>query len=243
MKNIKILILILGLGLSGAALAKEKKAKKKAEREEEPAGPSGNGGSSDKRAHSHFWVAGGGGGVMGGVTGGTLEGAYVLSSLLQVGGGFAAGSEDLNAGSTGNTSDITITNDKIGAKLFFAKARFFVGNSFNVASVLSYRIISATADIKTTDGANEVDMEVKSSSITVGLTIGNHWAFDNGLTIGADWIGYHYPVSSSAKTATTTKGALSQAETSFADDTQKLGEDLGKIAHTQVLVGTLGFLF
>lgn len=248
MKKTLLSLLIAGV-LAPTAFAAPKNKKKKpknadtdAAASDEPAAPPSNGGTWEVRSRKKVWVAAGGGNVLGGITGGNVEGAYEMGPALQVGGGVALGSQDIPLDDA-NDQVVKVDEAKIGGTLFFAKGRYFFGNSFNVAGVLSYRVITASAKINTVDGTSGLDMEVKSTSITAGVTIGNHWAFNNGLTLGADWIGYHIPLTSGAKTTTTTRGVLTGSSDEFAKDTQDAGETLGKTAHAQLLVATIGFLF
>lgn len=247
MKTFAAIVLLAAALVGPAAEAKAKKSDvKKAEPSQ--AAPSSKGGSWDVRSRSHAWVAGGGGNIVGGINGGDVEGAYVSSPTLQFGGGAAMGSRALGVGSSeegGLTS--SVTNDKLTGLLVFGKARFFVGNSFNVSGIVSYRRIEVAADIDVTDTATNVSgglsVDVVSTSFTAGIAIGNHWAFDSGLTLGADWIGYNQPLVSTAKSSTTRRGVLTSGGEDLSDSVQSMAEKLGKTAHAQLLVGTIGFLF
>jgi len=39
-----------------------------------------------------------------------------------------------------------------------------------------------------------VDGSIKGQAIFIGGSIGNHWTYDNGFTIGCDWFGFMVPV-------------------------------------------------
>ncbi len=80
--------------------------------------------------------------------------------------------------------------------------RYFPGNSFNFRGGVSYRKLSATMGdsivSKIAERPAHLDV-LEITSYAVNLGVGNRWQFDNGITLGADWIDINIPVYSERK--------------------------------------------
>jgi hypothetical protein len=72
------------------------------------------------------------------------------------------------------------------------QARHYPGNSFNISFGLLYQKGSAElgADIPKTPVVNAFEME--NFGVTAGL--GNRWQWENGITVGVDWIRINQPL-------------------------------------------------
>lgn len=196
------------------------------------------GSSEGVRSKRMFGVKIGGGNVIGGLSGPMAEVDYFISPSLVTGGGFYSGSLTL----TDLSSSATITTiGKLSGTMIFAKAKYFVGNSFYLMGVFGQRQIDSEAEIFSVGKTDGMIVNTSSSSITVGLNIGNQWSFDSGFTIGIDWIGYHNPISASSSSTTETKGVITANHEEFAKDSEELAETLGTVASGTLFVLGLGF--
>lgn len=180
----------------------------------------------------------GGGNVIGGLSGIMAEVDYFVSPSFVTGIGLYSGSLSLPDLSTSAT---IMTTGKLSGTMIFTKAKYFVGNSFYLTGVFGQRTIEAHAEIFTVGKTDGIIVNTNSSSITVGLNIGNQWSFDSGFTIGVDWIGYHNPIFASSSSSTETKGVVTTNHEEFAKDSEELAETLGAVGSGTLFVLGLGF--
>jgi hypothetical protein len=71
-----------------------------------------------------------------------------------------------------------------------AHTRFFVGQSFYVLGGLGYNTFSGSYGVTINKTKKEVLLPMKASSLSLNIGLGNMWRWDNGFTLGFDWIGY-----------------------------------------------------
>ncbi len=159
-------------------------ASKKKEKDDSSSG-SGSRTSAEARTGHQFGVMAGGGQVVGSINGADVEGYWMPSPSMQVGLAYMQGSEDL-----GTLEDTQFVTDDFGinAKLIVARFRYFIGNTFNLSAVLGERLINAHATISSKTTTDQVKLDINSNSTVVGLTIGNHWTYDFGMTLGVDYV-------------------------------------------------------
>lgn len=196
--------------------------------------------SASARVKKAAGVAVGGGAVVGSAGGFDIEGYWAANSTLQLGVAYMSGQKDLG---TIDDANYTVSDFGVTAQMALVRARYFFANSFNGSLLLGQRLIHGRATIESKTSSDRVVFEVNSSSTVFGVTVGNHWAWANGLTIGADWYGYYLPLASSSSSSTTTEGTISAAHQQVADDAEKAAEELGKTPNDQALVATLGYMF
>lgn len=123
--------------------------------------------------------------------------------------------------------------------LISARYKYFIGNSFYVNSGLGYRQFVFKDKFETLFGAaDNIDAELKSTSLGVEFTIGNQWQWDN-FTLGTDWIGIFVPVSSNSDD----KYLVNGQEPEEAKDLNDSSESLGKTPNYELLRFYLGVTF
>jgi hypothetical protein len=180
----------------------------------------------------------GGGLLAGSIPGPSLDIYYNLGSKIQLGINYGAGSTNIDLSDSEFSS-----SGKIGVSLAAARLRWFMWNNFNTSLLVGMRTVDYSISISSKTSANTVDGEVKTQSVVAGITIGNHWSFESGFTIGCDWFGYIMPLSSKSDSATVTSGDVSVAQEELAETFSESGEELGSTATMQGLIFTVGWAF
>lgn len=192
-------------------------------------------------------VEAGGGFVIGALSGPQIDVLYNMLPDLQLGLMYGSGSLDLKS-AIGDTSDVETRQAKLSGGIIALEAIYFVGNSFYTRLGLGQRSIDADLDLhhKKVDYGIAGTIEADSQILLFG--IGNQWQFDSGFTIGAEWIGYSQPLSSSSSSSLREKGAAAgAAEKSDLDKLKKDFEDaaeaIGESGSSRLLIMSLGWAF
>lgn len=68
--------------------------------------------------------------------------------------------------------------------------RQFFGNSFNVRGGLGY--LQASRNVTYWRGGSRETglVNIENNELVGEVTLGNQWCYDNGMTLGVDWLGY-----------------------------------------------------
>jgi hypothetical protein len=159
---------------------------------------------------------------------------YQAGDHVQFGVLYLGGSADLKDKYTPSAS-VTVSNLRGTSMALWGYGRFFVGNSFSVTSGLGYRSASITLDIADNRGLG-LSGTVSATSFVIPVAIGNHWSWENGLTIGCDWISVMIPITSASSSTTSTNLGQSTL-TTFSEF---MDEQAVKISKT--ISGTLGLV-
>ena len=170
--------------------------------------------------------------------------AYNLGPSLQLGVRALNGSRDLKKDV--DTNKYVLTNlEKADLQMLhvLAQARFFFGNSFNVALGTGMRWVKYAIKVSSKQTSDTVSHSANVNSFVFGASLGNQWVFSNGLTLGCDWISYYQPVASSVKTTTTATGSTSGELKKLSDDLSDTGNKIGKIGAPFILGMQIGFMF
>jgi hypothetical protein len=166
------------------------------------------------------------------------SGVYVekaISPDLRLGLSYLGGSDLVSSSEDGVTADATLKGT-----VFAFNARYFLGSSFNVLGGIAYR--SATIDYKIADATFSINGEISATSMTIPLFIGNSWAWDNGFTVGVDWIGAFVPLTGASQSEI--DGNLpSDAASDLNDKLLDLGVDLSKRTSLTLLLTSIGWAF
>lgn len=199
------------------------------------------GSQSERRSSKKFGSAVGFGFVIGGSALGTdLEGYWFQSKNLSLGLGYMSANSELEKI---EDADFTTENFRLSAQLIGLRSRYFFGESFNMSAFLGQRVIRATVTIQSKSSTDKVDLAITTNSLMFGITVGNHWVLANGLTLGADWIGYFVPLDSSSKSTTKTEGRVTAVHDELAKESAEGAADVGKAPNGQLLVATIGYSF
>lgn len=192
---------------------------------------------------SSFTLGGRGGNFLGGITGFGLEGAYLFNPDQQMVIKGLYASNDL-ASRIEDTPSASIKKLDVNGLLLTGAYRQFFGDSFNMTLGLGYRKIEVEGLIALSTAGDELSFEATSSSVTVQLAIGNIWRWDN-FYLGADWIGFGQPLTSSYESLVTGRGSASDAallNTSLLA-MEDLAKKFGSIGIAQLLLINLGIIF
>lgn len=129
-------------------------------------------------------------------------------------------------------------------KFSLLNRRFSEGSNFNWFYGLSYATLEAKlgSDYLNTVPANErpeSDM-MKIHVVAVDIGIGNRWYFNNGLTLGVDWVGSTIPVSTTKKEQHFTDNSTDQNDV---DNVNKFINFAAQIPRVYTLKLQLGYAF
>jgi hypothetical protein len=109
--------------------------------------------------------------------------------------------------------------------LYMARARWFTGNSFNLAAGIGLRkslhssrpILFTSSDSETSPSDtlsladSTDDYEIRADHLVGELSIGNRWQF-SAFTIGCDWIGFASPIRELSFKETAYNGQVSESD-------------------------------
>ena len=183
------------------------------------------------------------GNIIGGLSGAGGDAYWFHPSGWQLGGAAYTASTDLKSSIKEDSSAVRLNKAKVDGSLILIQGRYYLGNSFHLTGGIGQRTIRADFDAESTVTSDRILIDVEVSSWVLQMAIGNTWFWTNGFFIGADWIGYAYPLSSTRKVSSHATGAVSAS----LKDIQKTGEDLadtlGKTGSGMVLVLNVGFAF
>ena len=181
--------------------------------------------------------------LFGGISGGGLDGFMHKSPSLLLGGAFYSGGTDFKDSLNEDKSSVRLNKAEVSDYMFLLQARWFVGNSFNLTGGLGQRKISASFEAESVSSGDKVGIDVDVTSLVAQFALGNTWSFKSGFVLGADWIGYSYPLTSSRKVSSSATGSVSSALQDFQDIGEDLGDSLGKAGAAMLLVLNVGWAF
>lgn len=199
--------------------------------------------SADVRASKQWQVAARAGNFLGGIFGVGLEAGRLQNHTWQYSVVAMTGSMDLR---DKIEDDPVISLDKFRAdgQVVLALVRGFIGNSFYVSGGLGLRRVSFLMKISDRDSSEDgLDISGEATSAIVQLNVGNAWAWDSGLYLGADWIGYSAPFAKSYRSSVKARGVISDSVDEFSELVEDTAEDLGSLPSSQALVLTAGIMF
>jgi hypothetical protein len=84
-----------------------------------------------------------------------------------------------------------IDTDRDNVFVFQAEYRYFTNNTFYIKPSVYYRRVDEYLGENFLTG-DEIRDDYRD--IGVGFTIGNQWQLNNWLSVGVDWLGFHYNV-------------------------------------------------
>jgi len=183
------------------------------------------------------------GNVIGGLVGGGVDGFMFHSSGVHFGGVFYSASKDLADSLKEDETTVRLTKAIAEGRLVLLQARYFFGNSFHLGGGLGQRQIKAILAAESTVTSDKVAIEVEVNSWVAQLAFGNTWYWNNGFFVGADWIGYVVPLSSSRSVSSSATGAVSASLQDIHDSGEDLGDALGKTSSAMTLVLNVGYAF
>jgi len=167
------------------------------------------------------------------------EAFWQIKKELSVGGMFLLGSESLNKTNAG-----LVSKGGISSYQFSAQSRFYVMNNFAINGGLAYRMISATVTVEDQfDSSNFVTAGFDANSIALNASIGNHWTWTNGFTVGCDWIGWQQVISSSYSTNVSGGGFASSATSDALPMVEIIAKEVSQASLLQLLMVSVGFMF
>lgn len=170
-----------------------------------------------------------------------VGGHYTLSPKIQVGFDYLTGSKDI-VGEFQKTGSVEVTKATLSGMAAFAYGRYFFGNSFNAMAGLGIRNATGTLRVEDTSTKEFFESKLSISSFVMPIAIGNHWSFDNGFSIGCDWVAAFVPLSGSAKTTSSTNISDPDID-KFYDDFQKTGDSLAKTTSLTLALTSIGWQF
>jgi hypothetical protein len=257
-------MLLLPLNIASAKAKKKKNPKKAAQKTTETSDTvdsettettdaAGEAGEAPKthglqytnRSEKHVLGAGVQGGfVLGGVTGFGVNVFHPLSPRWQLALEYQVGNySDSSGKADAETSSDIVSKSELNINLINAYARFFVWESFNLHLGLGQRMIDYSIVVEDKTGDNSIEVSGKASSTNIIFGLGNIWTFGFGLYVGADWIAYMQPVSSTYSSSTKTTGVLTTLQDELAKDGQDLAKFMAEVGTTQLLMVNVGYVF
>lgn len=205
--------------------------------------------SRTARSNKTVTVEAGGGLVIGALSGPQIDVLYNMMPDLQLGLMYGSGALDLKS-AVGSTSDVEVREASVSGSIVALEALYFIGNSFYTRLGLGQRSIEATIDIHHKKIDYGIAGSIKADSQILLFGIGNQWQFDSGFTIGAEWVGYSQPMSSSSSSSLKEKGSAATATGSEKSDLDKLKKDfedaaesIGESGSARLLILSLGWAF
>jgi hypothetical protein len=94
-----------------------------------------------------------------------------------------------------DTPFIGVDLGEIRERRFTLHARRYVGNSFHFTSGAVYSAFKAGLGSDFLDDlGNELNSEFSADNLGVTAGLGNRWQWDNGITLGVDWLRLNVPV-------------------------------------------------
>jgi hypothetical protein len=140
-------------------------------------------------------------------------------------------------------AQFAVTKANGSAFQIMANGRYFFGNSFSVLAGLGYRNGTVSFDVSAKQSQVSVASKATAQSVILFSAIGNHWAFDNGFTLGCDWIAASLPLSQSGSHTLTTTGLTASEQTTLKNIMSDLATDLGGITSLTLALVNVGYRF
>ncbi len=201
-----------------------------------------NSDSSGARSNRKFGVGIRGGNFAGGFYGAGLEGQFLLNKNFQFAANYYSGSRVVSESEV----HANYVLDKLEPRVTLATAlsRYYFGNSFFGGLGIGYRTANDEIGAHGT-GSDNITISINTRTLLIIPSVGNCWTWDSGFYIGADWIGYGFPISSAYGVTTDYQGnSFTQEDV---DDLQlkmeKASEKIANAGNGQWLLINLGFLF
>ncbi|MCA2961964.1 MAG: hypothetical protein IOD12_17070 [Silvanigrellales bacterium] len=160
-----------------------------------------------------------------------------------------AGSENLvKEISKSDSSDVEASKFDISGAAIDVFTRFHpMKGTFSFKAGLGYRMANAEYGIRSKTTNFTLDGKLAISSVVVPVFVGNHWALDNGLFVGCDWVGAYFPLTGSSTSSLTATGAVGTTSQKEIDDLnekfKKTGDKLAKSVSLTLLVVGVGYQF
>ena len=205
--------------------------------------------SRTARSTKTVTVEAGGGFVIGALSGPQVDVLYNMAPDLQLGLMYGSGSLDLKS-AVGNTSEVEVREATVSGSIIALEALYFIGNSFYTRIGLGQRTVAADLNIKHRQIDYGIVGTIEANSMIFLFGLGNQWQFDSGFTIGAEWIGYTQPISSSSSSSLKSTGSAATGTDADKADLDKMKKDfedtaesLGKAGSTRLLILSLGWAF
>lgn len=97
------------------------------------------------------------------------------------------------------------------------------GNSFYTNLGLARRVTALEATLDPVTGSDEVSARIELTSLGADLQVGNRWQWDR-FTLGCDWLGFFYPVSTSGSLEIGAAGAKHEEKDELKGLARRFGE-------------------
>ena len=206
------------------------------------------GSSASARRAGSGGVEMGYGGVAGAISGTQLHGYYAITSNLNVGLTYSSGEEDFKDELSNDVFFKKVHEASASAEVAAITARYFFGNSFYVNGGLGQRKVSLALDVESELLDYRARGKIETNSVVALIGIGNQWQWDNGFSLGCEWIGASIPLTSSNsgeyKELSRNGTALADDSAEEAnDDISEVARDLGKATLGRALMLSAGWAF
>jgi len=175
------------------------------------------------------------------VSGTSLALDYNLTPSLQL--EFRGASGDFNGDDLVDSNYDTVYVHKLNldAQLYEARAKLFLGNSFYFAGGLGQRHLGI--DVEASDFQTQVQGDFTADSTCFQFGLGNIWTLDSGLFLGAEWLAFSIPLSSTSSSSYNVRGASDADTEKLKRDTQDVADRLGKVTSVGLLTFHIGYQF
>lgn len=151
-----------------------------------------------------------GGGVMAGAFGTGIDGYYKVTKDFELGLLYFSGKFAKSDRTSQSSEEVKVTKDgelnsghlvdgseaKYSVQQYGIYGRYFIWNSFNTSFGLVHRRIKgifAYDGYPFQESPQHVSGAMAAGALAGLVQVGNRWSWDNGFTIGIDWIGYTIP--------------------------------------------------
>ena len=182
------------------------------------------------------------GSLIGGYSGAGGEALYHLKPNLLVGAFFASGTTDLKEDIPGDDL-IEIVKAETSYSLYYLQGRYYLGNSFFLNGGLGMRTFKSEFRLEDKLGTGVLESSTSAQSVIVQFGLGNIWRFQNGIVLGAEWLGYTQPLSSSFSSSTEAEGAATPTLEGTSEDAEDLAKFTAETGAFMGLVLSLGYSF
>lgn len=168
-------------------------------------------------------------------------GTYNLSPRFQLGLQYLGGSKDMLS-SFEEVNGVRTTKAMATGMAVSAFGRYFFGNSFSMFGGLGYRTANIDFAAESISSGESIAVKLDVTSIIIPIGLGNHWAWNNGFTVGVDWAIMMVPVSGTS-TASTTGSTVIAGLDDLNNDVAELGKTLANASTLTLCLLQLGFAF
>ncbi len=143
-----------------------------------------------------------------------------------------------------NDSDVTLHSATLNSQSIFGYIRYFIGNSFSIASGVGSRTILVKTDLTINTISTNWTWEASMKSIVIPFAIGNFWTWQNGLTVGCDWIAIQVPVSSSSSSISSLSVDSNQFSIqAISDLLDEAAQKLANVSSLTLGLVSIGYVF